>query len=54
MHVLEPQVAAQVMHIPFSRLILSHSQSALNNILQCDVTNWADPVTAEEIGNNGV
>lgn len=29
-------------------------QSALNNVLPCHVTNWADPVREEDIGNNGV
>lgn len=49
-----PRVPAQVMYITIFPLIRSGSGGALNTVLLCNVTNWADPVRGEDIGNNGV
>lgn len=54
MHVCVLQVPAQVMYIIIFRLLRSSSEKALNNVLLCNVTNWAEPVREENIGNNGV
>lgn len=54
MHASAPQVLAQVMYITIFFLIRSSSESTLNNVLLCNVTNRANLVREEDMGNNGV
>lgn len=54
-----PQVVVQVLHITISPLVRSGSDGPLHTgffffLSSCNVTNWADPVRAEDMGINGV
>lgn len=57
--VCAPQVVVQVLCITISPLVRSGLDGPLHTVFlfffsSCNMTNWADPVRAEDMGINGV